>query len=260
MIFVIGVPSNVSTQLAIKREAATYGDLLQFAFTEAYFNITLKAIAELHWSARHCNGSAYLLRVDDDVLVNVPRLAAGIAEGKFRPGLTGQVEVTEAHREPDNKWYMPPQYYPAGLFETGSSNFLVIRLLLYPTDSYPFLKGFGYLLSTDRLPKLLTSMDRYRGFVLDIDDIYVTGILADYAQIERHHDAGFRHYCGGDVCVLENSLVIYGCAFSSEAEAMYEEWKKLDSSSRDHCLSTEVLELVDTETSGSNSTELVNEV
>lgn len=240
VIFVIGIPANASTQLAIKREAATYGDLLQFAFTEAYFNITLKAIAELHWSARHCNGSSYILRVDDDVLVNVPRLAAGIAEGKFRPGLTGQVEVTEAHREPDNKWYMPPQYYPA--------------------DSYPFLKGFGYLLSTDRLPKLLTSMDRYRGFVLDIDDIYVTGILADYAQIERNHDVGFRHYCGPDVCVLENSLVIYGCAFSSEAEAMYEEWKKMDSSSKELCLTNEVLEVVDLETIGSNSTELANEV
>lgn len=237
VIFVIGIPPNATTQAEIKREAATYGDLLQFAFTENYFNITLKAIAELNWSARHCNGSAYLLRVDDDVIVNVPRLSAAIAEGKFRPGLTGQVEVTEAHREPAHKWYMPPRYYHA--------------------DSYTFIKGFGYLLSTDRLPKLLASMGRYRGFVLDIDDVYVTGVLADYAKIDRHHDVGFRHYCGGDVCVLESSLVIYGCAFSAEAEAMYEEWKR-EAASKDCGNEVDGGSVAETETTSpnNNSTEV----
>ncbi|KAH9407371.1 hypothetical protein TYRP_012926 [Tyrophagus putrescentiae] len=209
VIFVIGIPPNATTQAEIKREAATYGDLLH----------------------------AYLLRVDDDVIVNVPRLSAAIAEGKFRPGLTGQVEVTEAHREPAHKWYMPPRYYHA--------------------DSYTFIKGFGYLLSTDRLPKLLASMGRYRGFVLDIDDVYVTGVLADYAKIDRHHDVGFRHYCGGDVCVLESSLVIYGCAFSAEAEAMYEEWKR-EAASKDCGNEVDGGSVAETETTSpnNNSTEM----
>jgi len=111
VIFVIGLPKDPTEQRKLQQEADQFGDLLQFNFNEHYFNITLKAIAELHWAYRFCNESRFMIRVDDDALLNVPELAKVLVGEELKSGLTGQIEITEAHREPNHKWYMPPKYY-----------------------------------------------------------------------------------------------------------------------------------------------------
>src|SRR5699024_914773 len=109
VIFVMGVPFSLTgdanqTEAALRDEAAQFGDILQFRFIENYYNLTLKAIAELKWAWRHCNNSAVLLKVDDDVLVNVPMLASLIRSGGIRSGLTGRVMTSPANRQVGHKW------------------------------------------------------------------------------------------------------------------------------------------------------------
>ena len=71
LFFVIGVPRNLILERQLKVESDTYGDILQFNFIEDYYNLTLKAISELKWAYRHCSSSRYMVKTDDDVVMNM---------------------------------------------------------------------------------------------------------------------------------------------------------------------------------------------
>ena len=71
-------------------------------------------------------------------------------------------------------------------------------------------------------------MKKYRGPVLDIDDLWMTGIIADYGRIKRYNNARFRYYCGLDICHMDTSLVMHACADSRQTKEMYSIWKGSD--------------------------------
>lgn len=146
------------------------------------------------------------MKVDDDVLVNVPLLKNWITEGRIPSGITGRVMTTPANRQPGHKWYMPTTYYDK--------------------NSYKFLSGFSYLLSMNRLRKLLDAIKRYKGPVLDIDDLWLTGILVDYGRIRRYNNHRFRYYCGLDECTIASSLVMHACPQSRDTQVMYNVWRQ----------------------------------
>ncbi|KAJ6220587.1 hypothetical protein RDWZM_006399 [Blomia tropicalis] len=159
VIFVIGRPdprlgqnetNRIQRQLV--KEADQYNDILQFNFVENYYNLTLKAIAELRWAEIHCNRSRHLIKVDDDVLLNIPYLDAWLQKGNLPSGMIGRMLNTPANRTPGHKWYMPTRYYKRHF--------------------YRFLAGFGYILSMDRLKKILDTIGNFRGPILDIDDLF----------------------------------------------------------------------------------------
>lgn len=54
----------------LNEENATFGDLLIGAFTDCYGNLSIKSASMLKWAAIHCPEAAFLLKVDDDVLLN----------------------------------------------------------------------------------------------------------------------------------------------------------------------------------------------
>lgn len=150
------------------------------------------------------------MKVDDDVLVNVPLLKNWITEGRIPSGITGRVMTTPANRQPGHKWFMPTQYYDK--------------------NSYKFLAGFSYLLSMNRLKKLLDAIKRYKGPVLDIDDLWLTGIMVDYGKVRRYNNHRFRYYCGLDECTIASSLVMHACPQSRDTQVMYNVWRQSTSS------------------------------
>ena len=207
LFFVIGLPEDYDTvQPVLREELASYQDLLQFNFLDNYWNITLKAIGELKWAAQHCNTSAYMVKVDDDVVVNVPMLAELVQKRSLPSGITGLQHHILAHREPDHKWYMPPR--------------------VYHHENYEFLMGFGYVLSMDRLKQMLTALTTYPGLVVDIDDVFLTGLIADHGGVERHNSFRFRFLCSLDVCAMERSLMTHGCSDPKSSEQLYRLWKQ----------------------------------
>lgn len=208
VIFVIAVPSSPNEQQLIKQEAETYGDMLQFDFVENYYNLTIKNIAELKWAERHCNGSKYLVKLDDDVLLNVGKLAQLIQHDQIDSGLTGEVIVSPVYRDPNHKWHMPPK--------------------IYTKNSYPMIRGFGYIISMDQLPSLNEAFDTYKGEFMDIDDLFLTSVIADLANVKRNNNEHFIAYCGMNQCTIETNLVMHGCSDSAETETMYRHWKLSD--------------------------------
>ncbi len=171
---------------------------------DSYYNLTLKVIGELKWAERHCNSSRYIVKADDDAILNVRMLSQLVQNSKIPSGFTGMSYHTPAYRRPGYKWYMPQRFYTQ--------------------NSYQFLLGFSYILSTDKVTPLLETLAAYTEPVLDIDDVFVTGVLADRAKIKRHNSSRFRFYCGLDSCVLETSLAVT-CSDGRLTERMYQSWK-----------------------------------
>lgn len=208
VLFVIGVPKNLIYERQLKAEADKYGDMLQFNFIEDYYNLTLKAVSLLKWSYRHCRNSDYMVKTDDDVILNMPMLFQLVKQKKIPSGLTGLVMTTPANRQVGHKWHMPKN--------------------LYPKESYEFLAGFSYLLSMDQLKQFLKTIITYPGPILDIDDLFLTGIVAEYGKIKRNNSFRFKFFCGIDVCTIETSLALHACPNSKNSETMYRFWKSSD--------------------------------
>lgn len=71
--FVIG--KSFEKDAALAAENATYGDILQIEMVDTYYNITIKVTALLNWLNVNCKDVDFVLKVDDDVYVNVNNLA-----------------------------------------------------------------------------------------------------------------------------------------------------------------------------------------
>jgi hypothetical protein len=72
--FILGLTTNNSTQNKIKEESQTYGDIIQIGMTDFYRNLSFKVAGLFNWLYRNCSKVDFLLKVDDDVYVNVRNL------------------------------------------------------------------------------------------------------------------------------------------------------------------------------------------
>lgn len=62
----------------VKLESETHGDILHIDFEDTYRNLTIKTVALMNWLRNKCSVD-YVLKVDDDVYVNVRNLVSVIA-------------------------------------------------------------------------------------------------------------------------------------------------------------------------------------
>jgi len=73
--FVVGQTRDESVQSKIDEESKNHGDILQVEMDDSYYNLTRKSVAILNWVNRNCPRADFVLKVDDDVYVNVRNLA-----------------------------------------------------------------------------------------------------------------------------------------------------------------------------------------
>jgi len=163
-VFMVGLPSSGDGDLQARllQESHRHGDVVQGNFREAYRNLTYKHTMGLTWFAERCPRSDYMVKMDDDIAVNVFRLNAVLG----RPGnrdLAGCVIAAKPIRDEGNKWYVSRAEF-AG-------------------DAYPpFLSGWLYAARATAVPRLLRAIG-VREKYFWIDDLYVTGILAERAGL-----------------------------------------------------------------------------
>ena len=56
--------------MKIKAESFIYGDIIQENFIDGYYNLTLKTIMGFKWSSKYCSNAKFIMKLDDDVVVN----------------------------------------------------------------------------------------------------------------------------------------------------------------------------------------------
>ncbi|KAG7159908.1 Beta-1-3-galactosyltransferase 5-like 6 [Homarus americanus] len=66
---------NLFKQDRVTAEAKQHGDIAQdLSFHDSYSNLTLKTLSLLSWAQNFCRDTSYVLKIDDDVFLNVKRL------------------------------------------------------------------------------------------------------------------------------------------------------------------------------------------
>ena len=160
LVFLLGESPQeyVNLRSAIKSEHVKYDDIIQHKYVDSYRNLTTKAIIMTRWVLQHCNSAKYVLKADEDVLVNIPRLVSFLLANTCKTCLIGQkISRAKPLRDRRAKWYTSVETYSARY---------------YPT----YLSGTAYVIPASLLTRLNHVIMHTRPFWLE--DIYVTGICA----------------------------------------------------------------------------------
>jgi hypothetical protein len=85
--FILGLAEDQETQNQIEKEAKTYGDIIQIGIPDFYRNMSVKVAGLFNWLYRFCAKVEFVVKVDDDVYINVRNLANFVAS-YHHPGLS----------------------------------------------------------------------------------------------------------------------------------------------------------------------------
>ena len=70
LVFMLGQTADDKIMQAIKYENDLYKDIVQEDFFDSYRNLTYKAVMALKWVSIYCPQASYILKTDDDMIVN----------------------------------------------------------------------------------------------------------------------------------------------------------------------------------------------
>ncbi|XP_054157089.1 N-acetyllactosaminide beta-1,3-N-acetylglucosaminyltransferase 4-like [Oppia nitens] len=175
--FALAVSDNKTVNEKIKKESDTYHDIIQFNIIDDYYNLTLRGIAIQRWVQKYCQSVKYFLKADDLVFVDVDHLLKVLPN--FKTGINGiTVDDRTVNRQPTYRWHVPIEYY---------------SLDKYPEYHY----GSAIIVDNVTRNQLLTKLDEYRVIpgnnVLDVKDVSLWGIIANWAGIPRHNSSHFAY-------------------------------------------------------------------
>ena len=183
--FVLARTNDTALQKSIEYEQSLYGDIIQANFLDHYNNLTLKTLASLEWFDMHCGAASFMLKVDDDVFVNVNNLDAYIdAHHNARQTIFGNVIYNPLpNRDKTSRYYVSPK--------------------IWEKTRYPrYTGGPLYLITGDSVRQLrLRVLERPYFFM---EDVTVTGIGAKIAGVKRVRAPEFFTYPVpfGDTCLF----------------------------------------------------------
>ena len=108
----------------------------------------------------------------------------------------------------DEKWYMPREYYPDKY---------------YPV----FMAGGAYLMAncTNIIPKLIGAIDNYSSHVIFMDDLFITGIIAQKAGISRIRTPLINWNGCSNVCRFHKLIAGLSCENPDQTEKFWLEFK-----------------------------------
>ncbi|GIY49323.1 beta-1,3-galactosyltransferase 1 [Caerostris darwini] len=165
IVFFLGLPKNPKYKTRIWDENTKFQDIIQATFLDTYSNLTLKTISVLKWVSEVCSLVKYVLKVDDDMFINVENFLT-LTEMKNHSSLIMGELAHEWHpvRSAKNKWFT--------------------SFVEYPFNVYPdFVFGPSYLLTGDTISLLYNESIKMKLFHLE--DVYITGFVAEKVNIKR---------------------------------------------------------------------------
>nr|XP_023016268.1 beta-1,3-galactosyltransferase 1-like isoform X1 [Leptinotarsa decemlineata] len=165
VLFATGLVTDENVQNKIEEEYETEGDFLQGNFIDSYHNLTYKHVMLLKYMVHHCPNVQYLVKLDDDVFVNMPNLKTFLHLYDIENKDSEKILCSRMYGNPvlrEGRWGVPIEEYPDSFYPYHCSGFAVI---------YPRAAIF----------KLNSEAQKTNYFW--IDDVFVSGILAKGAKI-----------------------------------------------------------------------------
>jgi hypothetical protein len=180
--FVIGLSTNQSEVFIRKlnQEQADHADLIQGNFIDSYKNLSYKSLLAWEWIADKCSNAKYILKIDDDVVLNTFNLRKFLKdESKFVFSLSNFEKLKNTFicrvvpgdnvcrdKNTCGKVYASEKEYNEKLY--GLAN-----------KYGRFCSGVAVLMTPDLVSNLLMKASQIKLFF--IDDVYV-GIVGRYAE------------------------------------------------------------------------------
>ncbi|XP_042204915.1 uncharacterized protein LOC121854358 [Homarus americanus] len=167
-VFVVGI-TNSNYQSQLLHESQHYHDIIQLDFVDSYFNLTLKTLSILHWTQNFCPGAKWILKSDDDVLVNPFTLTEYLTQhptADFVCKMNRNSQVCREGKWCPKKWQVSYEEYPFNL---------------YPLSCH----GFVYVISRKMARLVYASANKTHPYRME--DIYFTGIVAKHFNPVRQH-------------------------------------------------------------------------
>ena len=204
--FVLGLQKNEAVNSAVRQEYDRHDDIVQGDFIDHYHNMTLKSLLDLKVVDERCPGVRYLLKTDDDMIINLPYLLLLLTNKKLQRSIMGPVNVgSRVHRS--GKWKVTKDEFP---------------FAFYP----PYESGSAYVITGDLIHELFVTAEYVPPIF--VDDVYVTGILGRVLGVNHvmHRGFAFWHSRPPSACDIVLNRVVAGTKMTPTL--LRNVWKQLE--------------------------------
>ncbi|KAG8235165.1 hypothetical protein J437_LFUL015205 [Ladona fulva] len=203
--YFVATSADLETQRLLESESALYGDIIRANFLDSYLNLTLKTTSMLEWVDTYCPKVRFILKTDDDMFINVPRLLTFTEEhlGEKRTIYGRLAERWIPIRDSRSKYYVSAKQYNDSVFPD-------------------FTTGPAYLLTSDTVHDLYeTSLNKS---YLPLEDVFITGLVAQDVKIRRVHAQEFLNQrIPFNGCNVQKGISIHRINFPEQ----FDLWKRL---------------------------------
>ncbi|XP_055615968.1 uncharacterized protein LOC129762027 [Toxorhynchites rutilus septentrionalis] len=201
-------------QERILNESEVHGDIIQESFIDSYNNLTLKTIMLLKWVNNNCDGRVkYIMKCDDDTFVNVPNLLHVLLGGTvplYKASIPFYDRNTVEVKSQKNRLVQVKRLLTGFLFceakpIADTSSKWYSPNYMYSKEYYPnYLSGTAYVMNMDAARLLYrTSLTTP---IFHLEDVYLTGIVADRVKLRRYHHPLFFYSYTKDPCALRGMI------------------------------------------------------
>lgn len=203
--FILGATNVQSIEDSLDAESSMYTDIIRGRFIDSYNNLTLKTISSLEWIDTYCPRVSFILKTDDDMFINVPRLLSFIDKHRNdKRVIFGRLaKKWKPIRNKHSKYYVSPQQY-------------------FPSVFPQFTTGPAYLMSSDSVHDLY--IKSLAQTYLKLEDVFTTGIVAQLVNVKRIHVNEFlNRRIAFNPCNLRKSISIH----MIKSNEQFDLWKKI---------------------------------
>jgi len=164
LLFFLGHDGNSwppQTTESVLLEAQKHGDIVVEDFIDSYTNLTLKSVFMLKWVVNHCSSVPFVMKTDDDMLINIRGLLKELTNSTYNPSqpmIIGRIQTgSKPFRSKSSKWYLPSWLYQGKYLPT-------------------FASGTGYVMTQRAVADVYSnSLDVP---IIPLEDVFITGLVA----------------------------------------------------------------------------------
>ncbi|XP_041362111.1 beta-1,3-galactosyltransferase 5-like [Gigantopelta aegis] len=207
--FVLGVSKNKTLNAAVAMEAEVKKDIIVAEFDDSYFNLTRKVLMAFKWVKEFCPTAKYVMKVDEDTYLNIPKFVALIQSLEWNNTLFG------------------PYFFVDPVLRTGK---YAISKTAFPAPKFPpHIKGNAYFMPIDVAMKILI-VSEHMPYV-SMEDVAITGVLAKIFNFRHFGSAKDQYYIhkAASTCELvTGSIIISQQIF---VDTFYKIWDRVKNNS-----------------------------
>jgi len=205
MLFLLGKTSSSALQEKLQTENMVHGDMVQISVMDHYKALSYKTLTGFIWANRFCGSAKYIVKVDDDVSVDLDNLMF-LLEKKYGEDSPHGGTVPDIVECPSVMKNMRPwrQNHTESIMSKWSISKEDMERRVFPD----FCPGWLYVI-TPRVGLALAEVGVQNSRELmtkaRLDDIFVTGFLRErlpWARLQQLHDGtmgkawnGFFSHC-----------------------------------------------------------------